>query len=77
MTEKDVIGYKKSFIKSVKNDKKCFTKGFYDGILTEPSMRYTAMKVLSLWIALIDLYTKIQDSPKGCLFGLSGKSTDS
>ena len=35
------------------------------------------MKVLSLWIALIDLYTKIQDSPKGCLFGLSGNSTDS
>jgi hypothetical protein len=57
--------------------KRCFTKGFYDGILTEPSMRYTAMKVLSLWIALIDLYTKIQDSPKGCLFGLSGNSTDS
>ena len=58
MTEKDVIGYKKLFEKSVKNDKKCFTKGFYDGILTKPSMRYTAMKVLSLWIALIDLYTK-------------------
>ena len=67
---------KKNFLK--KQEKileKCFTKGFYDGILTEPSMRYTAMKVLSLWIALIDLYTKIQDSPKGCLFGLYENST--
>ena len=46
----------------VKNVKKCFTKGFSDDILTEPSMRYTAMKVHELKKALIDLYTKIQDS---------------